>query len=75
MMGYMNEETDMEKILSAKEAIIEKLYVRLEKSRNLFRLFSATSENAYDRGYRTGVYEEILFLEHFLDSIEKDNNQ
>mgnify|MGYP006291834655 CR=1 FL=1 len=56
-----------------REEIVEDLYSRLEASRKLLKAYSDIYNDLSerDRGYRTGINEEILWLEKFLDQIEK----
>ena len=56
---------------TAKKQIVDELYHRLEVSRKLHRAFSSRDSNPWDRGYISGVSEEVRWLEKLLDQIEK----
>ena len=53
--------------------IKEELYGRLLRSRQLLAAYDMTNETLAGRelGYRTGVNEEIMYLEKLLDTIER----
>lgn len=53
--------------------LIEELYRRLEASRKLLKAYDDVYGDLSDheRGYRTGINEEILWLEQLLNKIEK----
>jgi hypothetical protein len=53
--------------------IKEELYARLVRSRQLLAAYDMANETLAGRelGYRTGVNEEIMYLEKLLDTIER----
>ena len=53
--------------------IKEELYGRLLRSRQLLAAYDLGNEKLAGRelGYRTGVNEEIMYLEKLLDTIER----
>ena len=53
--------------------IKEELYGRLLRSRQLLSAYDMANETLAGRelGYRTGVNEEIMYLEKLLDNIER----
>ena len=53
--------------------IKEELYGRLLRSRQLLAAYDLANETLAGRelGYRTGVNEEIMYLEKLLDTIER----
>jgi len=48
------------------------LYKRLEDSRKLKTLYHSFDDSSdWDRGYRAGLVEEIIWLEKLLDKLER----
>jgi hypothetical protein len=61
---------DPEKVVNE---IKERLYGRLNRSRQLLATFDSDLANLSrgELGYRTGVNEEIMYLEKLLDDLER----
>lgn len=56
----------------ALDELKNELYKRLEDSRKLKTLYHSFDDSSdWDRGYRTGVTEEIIWLEKLLDNLER----
>jgi hypothetical protein len=52
--------------------IKERLYERLTLSRELMAVYDGSGRLVgRELGYRTGIHEEVMFLERLLDQIEK----
>jgi hypothetical protein len=61
---------DPEKLVNE---IKEELYGRLLRSRQLLAAYDLGNEKLAGRelGYRTGVHEEVMYLEKLLETIER----
>jgi len=55
----------------ALDELKNELYKRLEESRATRIAFETGDEGTWDRGYRAGLVEEIIWLEKLLDKIER----
>jgi len=56
----------------ALDEIKERLYERLTLSRELMAVYDGSGRLVgRELGYRTGIHEEVMFLERLLDQIEK----
>jgi len=55
----------------ALDELKNELYKRLEESRATRIAFETGHEGTWDRGYRAGLVEEIIWLEKLLDKLER----